>query len=163
MPPPCAPDATPPVGEGRRAERCRTRRRKRHVVRAEIGAGGVACTNAGVSRVADSRGDHHQPKGGQYVDSGTDTEGDHRLDSHLAANANADADAYVDTSFFVGGLDLHATEAREAEASILVCPRSPSSSYFGNAYVNFHTVQAAETAPDTLNYTCINGRSCRIM
>ena len=46
-------------------------------------------------------------------------------------------------------------------ASICACRDRPTRRYLGYAYGNFHSVQDAEKAIDTLNYECINGRSCR--
>merc|ERR1719453_1946505 len=48
-------------------------------------------------------------------------------------------------------------------ASIRVCRDSVSRRSLGYGYVNFHQVQDAERALDTLNYSSIKGRACRIM
>merc|ERR1712048_1205052 len=48
-------------------------------------------------------------------------------------------------------------------ASIRVCRDSVSRRSLGYGYVNFHAVADAERALDTLNYSSIKGRSCRIM
>jgi polyadenylate-binding protein len=48
-------------------------------------------------------------------------------------------------------------------ASIRVCRDSVSRKSLGYAYVNYHNVADAERALDTLNYSQIKGRSCRIM
>ncbi|CAE7811544.1 pabpc1-a [Symbiodinium sp. KB8] len=48
-------------------------------------------------------------------------------------------------------------------ASIRVCRDSVSRKSLGYGYVNFHSVSDAERALDTLNYSSIKGRACRIM
>merc|ERR1712048_451831 len=48
-------------------------------------------------------------------------------------------------------------------ASIRVCRDSVSRRSLGYGYVNFHAVADAERALDTLNYSSIKGRACRIM
>ncbi|CAK9001264.1 unnamed protein product [Durusdinium trenchii] len=48
-------------------------------------------------------------------------------------------------------------------ASIRVCRDSVTRKSLGYGYVNFHSVSDAERALDTLNYSSIKGRSCRIM
>mmetsp|Transcript_81069 Transcript_81069/g.141426 ORF Transcript_81069/g.141426 Transcript_81069/m.141426 type:complete len:616 (+) Transcript_81069:2-1849(+) len=47
--------------------------------------------------------------------------------------------------------------------SIRVCRDSVSRRSLGYGYVNFHAVADAERALDTLNYSSIKGRACRIM
>jgi len=47
--------------------------------------------------------------------------------------------------------------------SIRICRDSVSRRSLGYGYVNFHSVSDAERALDTLNYSSIKGRACRIM
>eukprot|EP00441_Pelagodinium_beii_P039430 CAMPEP_0197633948 /NCGR_PEP_ID=MMETSP1338-20131121/10185_1 /TAXON_ID=43686 ORGANISM="Pelagodinium beii, Strain RCC1491" /NCGR_SAMPLE_ID=MMETSP1338 /ASSEMBLY_ACC=CAM_ASM_000754 /LENGTH=92 /DNA_ID=CAMNT_0043205717 /DNA_START=1 /DNA_END=275 /DNA_ORIENTATION=+ len=74
-------------------------------------------------------------------------------------------------SLYVGDLHLDVTEAMLYEifnsvgpvASIRICRDNLSRKSLGYGYVNFHSVGDAERALDTLNYSSIKGRSCRIM
>jgi polyadenylate-binding protein len=74
-------------------------------------------------------------------------------------------------SLYVGDVNNDVTEAMLYEifnavgpvASIRVCRDSVTRKSLGYAYVNYHNVSDAERALDTLNYSQIKGRSCRIM
>jgi len=74
-------------------------------------------------------------------------------------------------SLYVGDLHLDVTEAMLYEifnavgpvGSIRICRDSVSRRSLGYGYVNFLSVSDAERALDTLNYSSIKGRACRIM
>ena len=88
-----------------------------------------------------------------------------------AAKAGAVAGAFVSASLYVGDLAQDTTEAHLFEvfnaaapvASIRVCRNAITRQSLGYAYVNFHSPADAERILDTLNYTHIRQRSCRIM
>jgi len=74
-------------------------------------------------------------------------------------------------SLYVGDLNPDVTEAMLYEifnavgpvGSIRVCRDRETRKSLGYAYINFHNVSDAERALDTLNYSSIKGRSCRLM
>lgn len=74
-------------------------------------------------------------------------------------------------SLYVGDLHPDVTEAILYEifnsvgtvGSIRICRDSVSRRSLGYGYVNFHGVTDAERALDTLNYSSMKGRACRIM
>ena len=79
--------------------------------------------------------------------------------------------AYATASLYVGDLHSEVTEALLFElfnavgpvASIRVCRDSVSRRSLGYAYVNFHSVVDAERALETMNYTLIKNKPCRII
>ncbi|CDH58878.1 polyadenylate binding protein [Lichtheimia corymbifera JMRC:FSU:9682] len=74
-------------------------------------------------------------------------------------------------SLYVGELDPTVTEAMLFEcfnmigpvASIRVCRDAVTRRSLGYAYVNYHNIVDGERALDSLNYTLIKGKPCRIM
>eukprot|EP00620_Florenciella_sp_RCC1587_P015717 CAMPEP_0182574016 /NCGR_PEP_ID=MMETSP1324-20130603/21567_1 /TAXON_ID=236786 /ORGANISM="Florenciella sp., Strain RCC1587" /LENGTH=712 /DNA_ID=CAMNT_0024789235 /DNA_START=96 /DNA_END=2235 /DNA_ORIENTATION=- len=78
---------------------------------------------------------------------------------------------YNSASLYVGDLAPEVSEGLLFDlfntvgpvASIRVCRDAMLKRSLGYAYVNFHNQADAERALDTMNYTMIKGRSCRIM
>merc|ERR1711920_796539 len=79
--------------------------------------------------------------------------------------------AFQTASLYVGDLNPDVTEALLFEifntvgpvASIRVCRDSVTRRSLGYAYVNFHSASDAERVMDTLNYSTIRGKCCRII
>ncbi|OZJ02302.1 hypothetical protein BZG36_05065, partial [Bifiguratus adelaidae] len=86
-------------------------------------------------------------------------------------NGTAQSGQTHSASLYVGELDPSVTEAMLFEmfnmigpvASIRVCRDAVTRRSLGYAYVNYHNQADGERALDSLNYTLIKGKPCRIM
>jgi len=88
-----------------------------------------------------------------------------------AATPGKQGAPFRSAALYVGDLHPDVTEATLFEifnavapvASVRVCRHAISRMSLGYAYVNFHTIRDAERVLDTMNYTLIKGRMCRLM
>jgi polyadenylate-binding protein len=89
----------------------------------------------------------------------------------LAGNTPSPSATYTSSSLYVGDLAPDVSEGKLFDifnsvgpvASIRVCRDAMLKRSLGYAYVNFHNQADAERAQETMNYTMISGRPCRIM
>lgn len=89
----------------------------------------------------------------------------------LLQMSNEEDQTFQTPSLYVGDLAPDISESSLFEvfsavgpvASIRVCRDAATRRSLGYAYVNFHQLADAERALDTMNYSLIKGRACRIM
>lgn len=89
----------------------------------------------------------------------------------VAGGSNKQGAPFRSAALYVGDLHPEVTEATLFEifnavapvASVRVCRHAITRRSLGYSYVNFHTIRDAERVLDTMNYTLIKGRMCRLM
>ena len=89
----------------------------------------------------------------------------------MLANNTPGAAQFQSASLYVGDLKPEVNETRLFDlfnqvgpvASIRICRDAVTRMSLGYGYVNFHNVQDADRAIDTMNFQQIDGRPCRIM
>jgi len=89
----------------------------------------------------------------------------------VAGGSNKQGAPFRSAALYVGDLHPEVSEATLFEifnavapvASVRVCRHAITRRSLGYSYVNFHTIRDAERVLDTMNYTLIKGRMCRLM